>query len=97
MVSKKNINHYKGIVVCLHVSCYNYGMDEYLITLFWDDEASVWIAESPDIPGLILESHSFDELIEKVKTAIPELLEIGGTKLQEIKLHFKAEHLAVVA
>jgi predicted RNase H-like HicB family nuclease len=72
-------------------------MNEYIITLFWDDEASVWIAESPDVPGLILESHSFDELIEKVKTAVPELLEISGTKLPEIKLHFKAEHLAVVA
>ena len=72
-------------------------MNEYLITLNWDDEACVWIAESPDIPGLILESRSFDELIEKVKTAAPELLEISGTKLHEVKLHFKAEHLAVVA
>jgi len=72
-------------------------MSEYIITLFWDDEASVWIAESPDIPGLILESRSFDELIEKVKTAIPELLEINGTRLPEMKLHFKAEYLAVVA
>jgi hypothetical protein len=61
-------------------------MNEYIITLFWDDEASVWIAESPDVPGLILESHSFDELIE-----------ISGTKQPEVKLHFKAEHLAVVA
>ncbi|MCL1813951.1 MAG: DUF1902 domain-containing protein [Treponema sp.] len=72
-------------------------MNEYIITLFWDDEASVWIAESPDIPGLILESRSFDELIKRVKTAAPELLEISGTRQPEIKLHFKAEHLAVVA
>jgi predicted RNase H-like HicB family nuclease len=72
-------------------------MDEYIITLLWDDEASVWVAESPDVPGLILESRSFDELIEKVKTAVPELLEISGTKLPEVKLHFKAERLAVVA
>jgi predicted RNase H-like HicB family nuclease len=72
-------------------------MDEYVITLFWDDEASVWIAESPDIPGLILESHSFDDLIERVKIAVPELLEVSGTRLPEVKLHFKAEHLAVVA
>jgi len=72
-------------------------MNEYIITLMWDDEASVWIAESPDIPGLILESHSFDDLIERVKIAVPELLEISGTKLPEVRLHFKAEHLAVVA
>jgi hypothetical protein len=57
----------------------------------------VWIAESPDVPGLILESHSIDELIKKVKTAVPELLEISGIKFSEIKLHFKADHLAVVA
>jgi hypothetical protein len=44
-----------------------------------------------------LESHSFDELIEKAKNAVPDLLEISGTKLPEVKLHFKAEHLAVVA
>ncbi len=33
---------------------------EYIITFTWDDEASVWIATSKDIPGPILESGSFD-------------------------------------
>lgn len=70
-------------------------MNEYNITLTWDDEASVWIAESKDIPGLILESGSFDALIERVKFAIPDLLE-HDNKMQS-KLHFKAERLAVVA
>ena len=72
-------------------------MNEYIITLFRDDEASVWIAESPDIPGLILESQNYDDLIEKVKLAAPELIEISGMKLPEVKLRFRAEHLAVVA
>jgi len=72
-------------------------MNEYTITLTWDDEASVWIAESPDLPGLILESHSFDELIDKVKRAVPDLLETTGQIHTQVKLHFKAEHLAVVA
>ena len=72
-------------------------MNEYIITLTWDDEASVWIAESPDLPGLILESHSFDELIEKVKHAVPDLLETSGQNYSHVKLHFKADHLAVVA
>ncbi|MCL2197274.1 MAG: DUF1902 domain-containing protein [Treponema sp.] len=48
-------------------------MNEYTILLTWDDEASVWIAESDDIPGLILESDSFEVLIERVKIAIPDL------------------------
>ncbi|MCL1958432.1 MAG: DUF1902 domain-containing protein [Spirochaetes bacterium] len=72
-------------------------MPEYTIILFWDDEASVWIAESQDLPGLILESESFDFLVERVKEAVPELLELCGTDHTQIKLHFKAERLAVVA
>jgi len=72
-------------------------MNEYEIKLTWDDEASVWIAESDDIPGLILESPSFDSLIERVKTAIPDLLEQDGNSFSQTKLHFKAERLAIVA
>jgi len=72
-------------------------MPEYTIDLFWDDEASVWIAESQDLPGLILESESFDTLVERVKKAVPDLLELNGTVHTQIKLHFKAERLAVVA
>jgi len=72
-------------------------MLEYTVIFFWDDEASVWIAESDDLPGLILESDSFDKLVEKVKIAVQELLELNGTNHSQIKLHFKAERLAVVA
>ena len=72
-------------------------MVEYVIILTWDDEASVWIAESDDIPGLILESDSFDNLIERVKLAVPDLLEQDGKEHSQAKLHFKAERLAVVA
>lgn len=47
---------------------------EYNVNVLWDDEASVWVATSEDIPGLVLESGSFDALKERVKNAIPELL-----------------------
>ena len=70
-------------------------MIEYTIVLSWDDEASVWIAESKDIPGLLLESGSFDALIERVKIAVPDLLGKAETTNQ-IKLIFRAERLAVV-
>ena len=63
-------------------------MDEYTIILLWDDEASVWIAESEDIPGLILESGSFDALVERVKIAVPDLLELNKTDHDQRKLHF---------
>lgn len=53
---------------------------EYKIQLLWDNEASVWIATSPDVPGLVLESGSFDALIERVRYAILELLEMNRQK-----------------
>lgn len=50
---------------------------EYVVRFQWDEEASVWIATSDDIPGLVLESGSFDALIEKVRFAAPELLALN--------------------
>ena len=49
----------------------------YRIKFVWDNEADVWIATSEDVPGLVLESGSFDALIERVKYAIPELVELN--------------------
>ena len=36
------------------------------INFVWDEEAAVWIATSNDIPGLVLESGSFDALVERL-------------------------------
>ena len=49
----------------------------YIVNLTWDNEAEVWVAQSEDIPGLVLESGSFDALIERVRFALPELLELN--------------------
>ena len=48
------------------------------IDFTWDDEAAVWIATSKDVPGLVLESGSFDALIERVHHAVPELLQLNS-------------------
>ena len=50
---------------------------EYVIKFTWDEEAAVWVATSDDIPGLVLESGSFDALAERVRYAVPELLELN--------------------
>lgn len=57
---------------------------EYKISAHWDDEAQVWTATSDDIPGLCLESPSFDALVEKVKFAAPELLELNTGRRTQI-------------
>lgn len=64
---------------------------EYVITFTWDDEANVWIATSNDIPGLVLESGSFDALLERTRFAIPELLELNTSGEQPFSLTFKSE------
>ena len=50
----------------------------YIVNWAWDAEASVWVATSDDIPGLVLESGSFDALLERVRFAVPELLELNA-------------------
>ena len=49
----------------------------YRVNMIWDSEANVWVATSDDVPGLVLESDSFDTLISRVKDAIPELLKLN--------------------
>lgn len=64
---------------------------EYVITFTWDAEAGVWIATSNDIPGLVLESGSFDALLERTRFAIPELLELNSSEMQPLSITFRSE------
>ena len=50
----------------------------YEIIFHWDQEEAVWTATSKDVPGLVLESGSLDALVERVKQAVPELIELNG-------------------
>lgn len=63
---------------------------EYIVNFTWDNEADVWIATSKDIPGLVLESGSFDSLMERVRFAIPELLELDNST-PPVSLTFTSE------
>jgi predicted RNase H-like HicB family nuclease len=44
----------------------------------WDAQASVWVAESDDVPGLITEAEDLETLMSKLRVMIPELLEANG-------------------
>lgn len=69
----------------------------YRINFQWDDEAAVWIATSRDVPGLVLESGSFDALLERVKYAVPELIELNGDKPEHLRLTYITEREDQVA
>lgn len=47
----------------------------YTVHFNWDSDADVWIATSEDIPGLVLESGSFDALLERVRYTAPQLID----------------------
>lgn len=50
----------------------------------WDSEASVWTAESSDLPGLVTEAASLDELDAKLPDLIRDLLEEDAGEGYEI-------------
>ena len=70
---------------------------EYVINLTWDPDAAVWIATSKDIPGLVLESGSFDALVERVRFAVPELLALNGVKESPCVVTFQSERRERIA
>lgn len=61
------------------------------VQAFWDPEAEVWVAESPDVPGLATEAATLEDLLSKLSVMIPELLEENEVVLQPpLELHLEA-------
>jgi predicted RNase H-like HicB family nuclease len=59
----------------------------------WDSEAGVWVAESDDVPGLVAEADSPNNLALKLRVLIPELLELNGVPAgRTAKFHVRFEH-----
>ena len=71
---------------------------KYRVQCEWDAAAGVWVATSEEVPGLVLECGSLDALMERVKTAIPELIKLNKVPESDIDLLFtsqKQERVAV--
>lgn len=47
----------------------------------WDETANVWVASSDDVPGLVTEAPTTEELIQKLKFMIPELMSLNNHTL----------------
>ncbi len=63
------------------------------IKAIWDPEAKVWVAESDDVPGLITEADTMEQLVNKLHILIPELLQENGvdTKSRDIPFDLFSE------
>ena len=68
----------------------------YQVRAIWDDVASVWVATSDDVSGLVTEASTAEALIEKLKVLIPELLEANGVlpPTQEVPFEVLSERHA---
>ena len=65
----------------------------YEVLARWDTEAGVWVAESEDVPGLVAEADSPNVLAQKLRTLIPELLELNGASNdRSVSFHVQYQH-----
>lgn len=61
----------------------------------WDAEAEIWLAASPDVPGLVVEAKTWTGMIRDVRDILPDLLQLQG-RSGSVALTFRAEeHLTL--
>ncbi len=61
-------------------------MSAFNVKAHWDAEARVWWAESDDVPGLVAEAGSHDQLVADLHQIIPELLALNKPALEKAKI-----------
>ena len=60
----------------------------------WDDEAQVWWAKSDDIPGLVTEAKTFEELADNIRALTPDLLGLNAPHMDpKTPIHIIAERV----
>lgn len=64
-------------------------MTEFRIQAEWDEEAGVWVATSPDVPGLVLQGLTHDDIVQKVRLVLPALIEIGVESEDRLNVTFQ--------
>lgn len=52
----------------------------YTVTCLWDSEAHVWYVADSDVPGLVTEAATVEEMESKLRRMIPELLELNESR-----------------
>lgn len=77
------------------------GLLEITVNAEWDTEGNVWVATSEDVPGLITEADTLEDLQRKLVVMIPELLEANGVladpNITEIPLNLIAHREQLIS
>ena len=72
---------------------------DFFIRIVWDKDEKRWAAFGSSGMGLVLESDSFDDLVERVNLAAPEMIELNFNYCGAINLIFiveRVDHLIAV-
>jgi len=59
------------------------------IVLEWDSDLDRWYIDSSDVPGLWMESGSFDALLQRIRMTAPELIAYNCDYTGPVELSFK--------
>jgi len=60
------------------------------VKLIWDNESRRWYTDTDDLLCINLESDSFDALVERVRMAVPEMLELNCGHKGPVQIVFEA-------
>ena len=64
---------------------------KYAVVIKWDSETDRWFVKSSDIPGLWMESGSFDALLQRIRSTAPELVEFNCDYTGQFELSFAVD------
>ena len=67
------------------------------VKMIWSIESRCWYTETDNELGITLSSNSFDALIERVRMAAPEMLELNMGYTGPIYLEFETERMDMVS
>ena len=67
-----------------------------LVKIIWDSESCKWYTDTDDMLCLNLESDSFDTLLERVKMAAPEMLELNCGYAGPVQITFEAFRIDIL-
>jgi len=58
----------------------------YTVMALWNSDTNVWVAWSPDVPGLMTEAQTLSELSHELQTMVPELLAAHGLPHENVEI-----------